>query len=314
MTAFPLAEVVAGELARPRDRPTLFESPTWSAESATGRLFALTDEAACRRHCLELATTRLGDFALALTLLTDRERDRATLFLALADALFDVAASPAEGDDPERRIDDLNRIAFQIARSLRGEPTEALFVRLFAAESRRRAFTRSALDELFASARIAARAPRPENGVDLEVRAHRLGEAVATALLGAEPSPAVVELAAGVLRLARLQRLQVDLARGRSWLPKDELADPLQYRGADEISVAVTRECVSLHHLLLRGARAVGEVPLTFRRAVAFTLPAAIAILGLLEERPRSVARAVRRVGGWKLRVLHWRARYTPLG
>ena len=55
-------------------------------------------------------------------------------------------------------------------------------------------------------------------------------------------------------------------------------------------------------------------MPLTFRRPVAFVLPVAIALLGLLEERPKAVARRARRVGLWKLRAAHWRARYTPLG
>lgn len=308
MTPTPLAEVVS------RERPTLFERPTWTAESAAGRLFAAVDEAASLRHCSELAERHLGDFARVLSLFTERERLRATLLLALVDAIFDVAGMPVPVAE---RVENLNRIAFQVARALRGEATEAAFFRLFAGEARRRSFTRPALDELFAAARVAARSPRPETSADLDVRAHQLGEAIATALLGAEPTAAVVDLAAGLIRLTRLQALPMQISRSPQrgcWLPLAELPEPLQYRSDDELADAVTRECVALHHLLLKGARAAAEVPLTFRRPVAFALPVAIALLGLLEERPRTVARTFRHVGIWKLRAAHWRARYTPLG
>jgi phytoene/squalene synthetase len=304
VTPTPLAEVAPGE------RPTLFERPTWSETSAAGRLFATRDESACLRACDALAVERCGDFARALDLLTERERHRATLLVALADCLFDVATGPGEITE---RIENLNRIAFQVARSLRGEPSESRFFDLFAVEAKRRGFTRPALDELFAAARLEARAPRPADVAELDLRGQRLGQALATALLGAEPAPAVVDLAAGLLRLTRLQRLSLDLARKTSWIPVAELADPLQYRTEDEIAAAVSRECGALHNLLLKGARAAGEVPLTFRRPVAFVLPVAIALLGLIEERPRAIARSVRRVGLWKLRLTHWRARYTPL-
>jgi len=294
-----------------RERPALFERPTWSPESAAAKLFESGDEAHCLQHVGELAAARLGDFARVLTLLTERESHRATLLLAFADALADLARADAPTSE---RVENLNRVAYRTARALRGEPTPSAFLRLFAAEARRRSFTRGALDELFASTRVAARSPRPEDGADLDIRARELGEALATALLGAAPTPAVVDLAAGLLRLAALQRLSLDLARRTAPLPASDLAEPVQYRTEDEIAAAVSRECGALHNLLLRGARAVGEVPLTFRRPVAFALPVAIALLGIIEERPRAIARGVRRVGLWKLRANHWRARYTPLG
>jgi hypothetical protein len=295
----------------PRERPALFERPTWDRESAAAKLFESTDEALCLRHAILLAEQRVGDFARALALLTERERTRAVLLVAFVDALLDVARSEAS---PEERVENLNRMAFQTARALRGEPTRSAYLRLFAAEARRRAFTRVALDELFAAARVQARAPRPENGAALEVRARELGEAIATALLGTTPSPAVVDLAAGLVRLGSLQRLSADLERATASLPESDLPEPLQYRTPDEIAVAIARECGALHNLLLKGARAVGEVPLTFRRPVAFALPVAIALLGIIEENPRAIARGIRHVGLWKLRANHWRARYTPLG
>ncbi|MEZ5313355.1 MAG: hypothetical protein R2862_06685 [Thermoanaerobaculia bacterium] len=133
------------------------------------------------------------------------------------------------------------------------------------------------------------------------------------ATLGAEPTASLVDLVAGAIRLVRLQQLSRDLGRNFSTLPASELPEPIQYRTEDEIVAAVERECGALHHLLLKGARAAGEVPLTFRRPAAYLLPVAIALLGLLEERPRLLARNVRHVGGWKLRLHFWRARWTPL-
>jgi hypothetical protein len=307
----PPAALAQLPIAAPRERPAIFGRPTWKPESLAAKLFESSDEELCRRRVDEIAESRLGDFARALTLFTERERARLALLVAFLDALTDIARADVS---PAERIDNLNRVAYRTARALRGEPTPSAFLRLFAAEARRRSFTRHALDEVFASARTAAASPRPESGAELDVRARELGEAVATALLGAAPTPAVVDLAAGLLRLGALQRLSLELARHTAPLPESELAEPVQYRTEDELAAAVSRECGALHNLLLKGARAVGEVPLTFRRPVAFALPVAIALLGLIEERPRAIARGVRRVGTWKLRLHHWRASYTPLG
>lgn len=307
MTPTPLAEVALNE------RPTLFERPTWSEESAAGRLFAPGgDEAAALRRCAAVSERCLGDFGRTLELLTARERERAILLAALVDALLDVAAGPGPADAAQR-VADLNRIAFQLARILRGETPESAYLKLLAAEARRRSFTRRALDELFAAARLIARDRRPADTAALDARSRQLGEAVVTALLGAEATPSVVDLAAGAIRLVRLQQLALDLPHGLCSLPSGELPEPLQYRSETEIVTAITRECGALHHLLLKGARAAGEVPLTFRRPVAFLLPVAIALLGLIEEQPRAIVRAVRHVGTWKLRAAFWRARYTPL-
>ena len=229
------------------------------------------------RHCATVADRCLGDFSRALELLTARERERAILFTALVDALLDLAVGPGPADCAER-VADLNRVAFQLARALRGETPESAFLRLLAAEARRRTFTRRALDELFAAARVLARDPRPADAAVLDVRSRQLGEAVVTALLGAEATPSVIDLAAGAIRLARLQHLSLELSRRFCSLPVNDLAEPLQYRGEAEIVAAIGRECGALHHLLLKGARAAGEVPLTFRRPVAFLLPVAIAL------------------------------------
>lgn len=302
------------EITAPQ-RLSLFEPPSWSADSAPGRLFAeptaARSESALRRHCLATAEGVLGELAAALGLLPERERERAALLLAFGEALFAAAESEA---DLETRVADLNRIAFRLARALRGEGGDAGFAGLFAAEARRRGFTRQALDELFAAARDAARAPRPATPEALEIRSRQIAEAFATALFGVEPSAATIELGTGLLRLGRLQRLARDLERKFASLPESELPEPLQYRSAEELALAVQLECGRLRSLLLKGARAAGEVPLTFRRPTVFLLAIALTLLGAIEERPLEVARRAPRAGRWALRRAIWRARFTPLG
>lgn len=298
-------------------RPVLFDRPNWTADSPAGRLFSVADSAAnptvLLRDCLRTAIARAGTFAKALELLPTRELERAVVLLALTDVLFATANGPGT---LESRVDDLDRIAFAIARALRGEaggPAGESFAHRLAAESRRRGFTRQALDDLFDAARSAARKRRPETPEALALRAQRFAEAFATALFGAEPTPAVVDLGAGLLRLAALQALAGDLRAGHCALPESELAEPLQYRTQAEIGAAVERECAELRQLLLRGARAAGEVPLSFRRPVVFLLPVALSLLGLLEDCPPELARRTPTVGKWTLRRAYWRARFTPL-
>jgi len=314
------AETIANAAGRQKSagRPALFDRPNWSAESAAGRLFSAGEatggEAGLRRICLRTAEERAGPFARALTLLPERELDRAALLLTLVDALFATAAGPGT---PEERIDDLDRIAFAIARALRGESSgegSESFAQRFGNESRRRGFTRRALDDLFDAARGAARRLRPETAEELAVRAQFRAEAFITALFGAEPTPAVIDLGAGLTRLLALQGLAGQLRARHCPLPESDLAEPVQYRTADEIGAAVVRECAELRKLLLKGARAAGEVPLSFRRPVVFLLPVALSLLGLLEDRPPELARRTLTVGQWTLRRAYWRARYTPLG
>ena len=314
------AETIASVAGQQRTggRPALFDRPNWSADSPSGRLFSATDpaggEAALQRVCMRAAQERSGLFARALGLLPERERERAALLLALTDVLFATATGSGS---PESRIEDLDRIAFAIARALRGESAGAngeSFALRFGAESRRRGFTRRALDDLFDAARGSARRRRPETPEALAMRAQTVAEAFITALFGAEPTPAVVDLGAGLLRLLALQALAADLRTLHCALPESELPEPVQYRTPEELGAAAMRECSEVRKLLLKGARASGEVPLSFRRPVAFMLPVALSLLGLLEDRPPELARRTPTVGKWTLRRAYWRARYTPLG
>lgn len=299
-------------------RPTLFDRPNWSPESPAGRLFSPAappaGEVALRRTYLRAAEARAGIFAGALALLPGREQERAALLLTLVDVLFATATGPGSA---ESRIADLDRIAFAIARGLRGEAGGALspgFADRFGTESRRRGFTRRALDDLFDVVRATARGPRPRTSEDLAMRAQLVADSFVTALFGVEPTPAVVDLGSGLLRLISLNTLAEDLRAQRCALPESELPEPVQYRTPEEIGAAVARECAELRKLLLKGARAAGEVPLSFRRPVAFLLPVALSLLGRLEDRPPELARRTPTVGKWTLRRAYWRARFTPLG
>lgn len=296
------------------ERPSLFAAHSWDRANALGGWLAPADEPAeteLERRAAATAAAALGPFAPVLGLLPARERRRAELLAAWTGALL---ATAAEGDPPAARAERLNRAAFALARALAGEPAESALLRLLAGEAARRAFGRRALDGLFAAARRALERGRPADAAELGERAHRLSEAFLEALFGAAPAAAAIDAGAGLARLLALAALAESHAAGRSPLPADELAEPLRYRSDEEIGAAVAAECERLHPLLLRGARAAAEVPLSYRRALVYLLPLSLELLGAIEERPQEVAARVPRLSPWSRRRAYWRARFAPLG
>lgn len=295
------------------ERPSLFTDRPWDPGTALGSWLgpagAPAEEELERRAC-ETAAAAFGPLSAALRLAPDRERRRFELLFAWTAALLATANEP---DSAEQRADRLNRAAFRLARGLAGEADDSAFLALLVAEARRRAFGRRPLDALFAAARAGVAAPRPATAGDLETRAQEVSGAFLEALFGAPPSAAAIDAGAGLLRLSRLGRLAVHHASGRSPLPADELTEPLRYRSDDEIAAAVTAECERLHPLLLRGARAVAEVPLSFRRPFVFLLPLSLEAAAAIEERPLVVARRAPSLSGWSCRRAYWRARFAPL-
>ncbi len=311
VTAVPLAR--SGALAGVPALELLADRPI-DPGTALGHLFAPTREIAAEvalaRFVADTPRRILGDFSDAASLLPPRERERAAILLAWVAAL---AATAGEADPAARRLSRLHRSAYLLARALSGEPADSPFVRAFAAENDRRAFGRTALDALLAAARRAVETGRPASRETWESGCAQWARAFAAALIGDEPTPETVEASAALLRLHRLCRLPVDLAAGRCHLPADELAEPLQYRQHEEIAAAVTLECDALRPQLLRGARALGEVPLTFRRPLAFLLSTALELLGRIEVHPESLAARPPRLGGWTRRSTLWRIRRQPL-
>ncbi len=293
--------------------PALLAPNPWDGATALGRWLAPSspaDEVALARVAADAARRELGDLHPALTLLPARERRRAELLLAWTGALFAAAGEEAP---PSARIDRLHRAGFHLARALAGEPSDSAFLRLLAGESGRRAFGRGALEGLLAAARDAVEPRRPATVEAAAARAAALAGAFSTALAGAELPAAAGDLATGLLRLQLLLGLPAELGRGRCPLAESALPGPLQYRREEEIAAAVAAEIEALHPLLMRGARAAAEVPLTFRRPLVYLVPAALELLAAVEERPQELARRAPRLSGWARRRVYWRARFASL-
>jgi phytoene/squalene synthetase len=311
ISALPL--VGAADVPRP-PAAGIFGARGFEPGSALGRLFApardFAAEAATAQWVAGAPRRLLGELAEVVSLLPVRERERAAILAAWVEALM---ATADESDALERRTARLNRSAYLLARALAGEPSDAPFVRAFAAESARRAFTRPALDALLGAARRRAERSRPRTVAEWDEEARTIGESVAAALAGTRPSVATVEAAAGLYRLLLLRGLPDGLAAGRVRLPEKSLPEPLQYRSREEISAAAAGECEAIRPLLLRGARALGEVPLTYRRPLAFLLSAAIALLGEIEVHPEALTRRAPRLSWWTRRSTLWRVRRQPL-
>ncbi len=291
--------------AAPRElrlrRPALFSSEPLDPRTALGELFGLDERAAERagaRALAAVADRRLGELAPALALLPRRERERAGVLAAWTEALF---ATAGEHDLPAERRERLDRSAFLVARALAGETIDPPFARRFAAEAARREFGRPALDALLAEARRRLDEVRPDEGA-----AQRIGLAAAAAMIGDDPTPATVDAAAALLRLARLARVPAAVAVGAFPLPIEE--DPGAASREARVA-AISAECDAIHQLLLRGARAIGEVPLTFRAAIAGAMALALRLLGRIEANPEALLARPVRLGRLERAWTLWRVR-----
>lgn len=295
--------------------PELLSPQPLDPGTALGRLFAPAPDMAAAaglgRWVAGAPERLLGELADAARLLSAHERERAAVLTAWVEALM---ATAAERDDAALRLARLHRSAFLVARALAGEPSPSPFLRAFAAEAERRGFTRPALDSLLESARVALAAPRATTRGDWDRRAQGLGGAFAAALLGAEPSAATIDAAAALFRLGCLRALPGALAAGRTLLPLADLPEPLQYRSREELAAAIAAECESVRPLLLRGARAVAEAPLTFVRPLAFLLETGLQLLSEIEVHPEALLDREPRLGWWRRRFALRRARRERLG
>ncbi len=301
--SLPLAHTGRRTAAPVERLPALFVTTPLDPATALGRLFA----AGWRDRSAEEAAALLDSWRPALALLPERERRRAALVAAWVHTL---AITAAEGDRPERRLERLNRSAFLLAKALAGEPSASPFAAAFAAESAARQLPRRALDLLLAAARASIAQPRPADLEEWRARARILGGALSEALFGHEPSSATVDTASALLRLALLVRLPAALAKGRSHLPASEGAGGSR---SETSAAMVAAETADLRAQLLRGARALGEVPLGYRRALAYLTAAALDLVGRVEDRPEELLHRAPQVGWWRRQIVLWRARRTPL-
>jgi len=188
------------------------------------------------------------------------------------------------------------------------------FALCFADESARRLLPRRALDSLLAAARHAVRDPQVATPADWEVRTRSLAEAAAEALLGLAPTASTVDAAAGILRLVRLLDVPTAIASRRFHLPLEGTDSVCPGDPVAAMTAAVADECEAVHQLLLRGARGVGEVPLTFRSSLAAALALSLRLLGHVEQNPERLLRRPVRLGRLESFWTLFHLRRQPLG
>ena len=141
---------------------------------------------------------------------------------------------------------------------------------------------------------------------DDEAALLRVGAAAAESLIGEAPSASTVDAAAALLRLAHFVRLPAAMAVGLFPLPLHESAAS----GRDQARIAaIAAECDAIHQMLLRGARCIGEVPLTFRAAIAGATALALRLLGRIEAHPGALLSRPVRLGRLERIWTLWRVR-----
>lgn len=276
-----------------------------------------------------VAETVLGDFAPALTLLSEPERERAFALTAYASALFDRARSGDGRQDVENRrarVDSIDRLDRQLRDRLRrlegrtgSSGTSPAFsgaradrpppaVEAMARAHRRRSWPPEALDELATTARRRAVTPRPATRRDGFASALRVGSALACAQLGAPQPPEVARFAGALLRLALLRNLGAELDAGRCSLALEDLRGDMAQASAKpdlrQIVLAVRGQCQRLRPDLLAVGKALADLPGPYRRAASYLLLAGLRLLAELEDAdslfltdPPKIGRATR----WRL-------------
>jgi hypothetical protein len=276
---------------------TLLRDEPWDRNTALGAWFDVPS-APLDSQLRETSRATLGPFAEALQLLSPAERRRAELLLAWSSALYRTAF---EVDPPETRIARIQRAAFEAAKALAGEVSESALLRAMAAEANRRPWGRQPLDELLDLARTLTREPRTKTALEDDARCRRLTHAFLVALFGTTPPAAACDFAAGLFRLGRLLALRGELQARRFPLALELLREPVDHRSPEEVVAAATAELERIRVLLLRGARAAAEVPLTFRRPTLFLVSVGLELLGRLEEQPEALLRGPVELPPWRI-------------
>jgi phytoene/squalene synthetase len=286
-------------------RPALFDPSPLDRSTALGVLFDPSWRDETRRPAARATRRLLGPLGPAFDLLPSLERRRAATLAVWIESLF---ANAREGDRVDRRIERLHRSAFTLARALAGERSAAPFAQRFADEARRRSFPRHSLDGLLAEARAAIRQPIASTPEEWEIRSRALSAVIAEALVGEMPSPATIEAANAFVRLIRLTRIPVDSAAGFH-LPVES---PPTFSGApprEAMIAAISEECEEIHRMALRGARALGEVPLTYRTTLSAMLALGLRLLGKIEAHPGAFLEGRVRLGRVERAWTVWRSR-----
>ncbi|HEX9667898.1 MAG TPA: squalene/phytoene synthase family protein [Thermoanaerobaculia bacterium] len=263
--------------------------------------------------CAAVCREALGDFAPALLLLPVTERARLQAVVAYARTLFDFAADPGvEGE----RLAQINRWQFALESALGGERIGQPVDVAMAREHARRAWPEGALDGIATAARRRVTQPRLATVEAAERQAEQLAAAVGEALLGAPPPAEAAAFGGALLRLHALQHLGEAVAANRWPLAASELAaadrEPSSQPPA-AVLAAARREAERLRPRLLAASRAVAALPPEVRRAAAFALLAALALLARVEEADEKLLALPPRLGLLARLALLARARWLWL-
>lgn len=236
-----------------------------------------------RGICSEVCRLALQDFAPALLLLPDIDRQRVQALTAYGLTLFDfVRQTGLEGE----RLTAINRWEFELESALDGRPPgQPVYVLMHHLEQQR-PWPRDGFDRLHAYARRRCAQPRPADPRASERDARTLGDALVWLVSGDQPSEPASRLAAVLIRLSGLTALGDDLRRHRPQLPVSELPD---FFGADDtppirvIAASVAKECQRLREMTDFSADLHDQLPKDLVRAARYCQLAAGKLLDRVE-------------------------------
>ncbi len=282
------------------------DDPAWRADAlGASRHSRLADEIrptverpdpeAAAELCADLTRAHLGDFALALALLTRPERRRAQAVVAYACTLFDFARQRGVDGD---RLAAINRWEYTLDEALSGREVNQPIFAAMSREQGRRRWSAEGLDALSACARHRATHDQPTTVQEVERDALALARGFGRAWLGTPVPPEIEALGAGLIRLDRLQQLGRETAEGRCPLARTKVGSACPIPPAEPLLLAeAQRECQRLRPLFLGGARGLPTLPDGYRRAVAYALFAGLALLTQIEEADTTLLTTPPRIG-----------------
>ncbi len=265
------------------------------------------------RLCAAVSRAALADFAPGLILLPPAPRLRLQALLAWTATLFDFARqSGLEGE----RLAQINRWEFELDRALGGEPAgQPVFLRL-AAEQAALPWPPGTFGTIAQVARRRVAAPRPATADEAARGARRLaGAALASLVPEAAGDEELLEFAAALVRLRRLQELGDGMRRGQAGLAREELPEAWELGrpvSPLELATAARRETERLRPALAKARRALARLPEPWRPAARYALLAARRLVGRIEARGPRVVERPPRLGVASRLALLLRARLVP--
>lgn len=233
------------------------DDETWRADALEGsrhsrwaeelrRPLENRDLDSARAVCAQICRLALQDYAPALLLLPDNERQRAQALTAYSLVLFDfVRQTGLEGE----RLAAINRWEFELESALDGHPAgQPVFVLLHHLEQKQ-PWVREGFDQLHTYARRRCALPRPTNPQTAGRNAGRLAETLLWLALGEIPDTSIVQIAESLVRMHGLLALGDDLRRHRPQIPLTDLPDsfdPADPSQTGILATAIESECLQV--------------------------------------------------------------------